>query len=246
LSGNRLSRLGPIDKLSNLKSLRICENQYQPGSLNGISKLSKLQSFAAANNALGKPSTPPKMKPGSGPSAPAAAVVQPEDSIPKLPASMKQMKLDRNNYTSIPPQICAKHLTQLVGLDLTHNNIASIPASIANLESLRTLYLDSNMLVSLPKELGQLSKLKTLSLKSNQISSDVKKRHNADTNPQPIPEPVFTKTALIDLNLHGNPMTYTALAQFDGFDSFLERRKGVKSKGISGGAMTDMDVCGLT
>lgn len=54
LSVNKLTKLGPISKLSNVKSLRLCENRLGPGSLEGLAHLPKLQSFAADGNLLGK------------------------------------------------------------------------------------------------------------------------------------------------------------------------------------------------
>jgi len=67
-----------------------------------------------------------------------------------------------------------------------------------------------------------------------------------ETNPQPIPPEVFRDTSVVDLNLHGNRLTSTQLNElFDGYHDFLERRKKIKSKGIDGGALTDLDVCGL-
>ena len=48
------------------------------------------------------------------------------------------------------------------------------------------------------------------------------------------------------MNLHGNKLTSTQLNEFDGFDTFLERRRVVKTKGLIGGAMDgDSTLCGL-
>ena len=105
------------------------------------------------------------------------------------------------------------------------------------------LNLDNNVIVSLPNEIGQLKKLKALSLKNNYIR--VKSTNFSESNPQPLPASLFADTLLIDLNLHGNPLTSTQLNEFEGFDTFLERRKKVKTKNLYGGALVDMSVCGL-
>jgi len=100
-----------------------------------------------------------------------------------------------------------------------------------------------NCIVSLPDEIGNLTKLKVLSLKSNNIHVDTIKF--SPTNPQPLPSSLFTETLVIDLNLHGNKMTSKQLNEFDGFNAFLDRRHSVKSKNLYGGALTDLDMCGL-
>ena len=103
--------------------------------------------------------------------------------------------------------------------------------------ALTELILDNNVIVSIPNELGHVKKLKALSLRNNYIQYGV--------NPQPIPTSVFEDTLLIEFNLHGNPMTNTQLNEFEGFDTFLERRKKKKTTAISGGALVNMSVCGL-
>jgi hypothetical protein len=63
----------------------------------------------------------------------------------------------------------------------------------------------------------------------------------------PLPAPLFTDTALTDLNLHGNThLTRTLLNQrFVGYDAFLERRSKIKSKAAGISALSDCDGCGL-
>ena len=128
-------------------------------------------------------------------------------------------------------------------LDLSDNELAAIPQEISNLIALNELILNRNLIVSLPESIGQLKKLKSLSLKDNKIS--VRNTAFSSNNPQPIPASLFSRTPLIDLNLHGNPLTSTELNQFEGFPDFLERREKVKTKDLYGGAMTSFDVCGL-
>ena len=143
--------------------------------------------------------------------------------------------------SSVPRVICT--LTKLQKLDLSHNNLAAIPVEIFNLTALNELNLNNNSLVSLPQEIGKLTKLKSLSLKNNQIR--VHHKVFSEQNPQPLPASLFTDTPLIDLNLHGNPMTSTQLNDFEGYHVFLERRKQTNTKNLYGGAMANLDVCGL-
>lgn len=232
LSKNNLTALGPkLAQLSNLKSLNCDYNRLQAGSLAPVSALSGLQTLSAGGNRLGKPV---KME---NPSQP-----QPE-ALPSLPKSLKQLKLDTNHFSSIPPQICNPSLVKLEKLDLSFNLLATLPSGIGCLTALADLNLDSNCIVSLPEEIGKLKKLKALSLRNNQIRVD--STVFSEKNPQPIPSKLFTDTLVIDLNLHGNKMTNTQLNEFDGFHAFLERRTKIKNKNVYGGALTDLNVCGL-
>jgi Leucine-rich repeat (LRR) protein len=131
------------------------------------------------------------------------------------------------------------NLAKLDKLDLSSNQLATLPEEIKNLTNLEELRLDSNMIASLPEAIGQLTKLKVLSLRDNklQVTSTT---FNDTTNPQPLPKSLFTDTRLIDLNLHGNRLTNTQMNLFEGYHDFLDRRQKVKSK-----TMTNFDVCGL-
>ena len=130
-------------------------------------------------------------------------------SVPPLPSTLKQLKLDSNHFSSIPPSIYSPNLTKLFKLDFSNNNLATVPVEISNLVALAELNLDNNMIVSLPDAMGQLKKLKALSLKNNQIQ--VTSSAFSDKNPQPLPAVLFSETPLIDLNLEGNKMTNTQL-----------------------------------
>ena len=131
-------------------------------------------------------------------------------------------------------------LSKLEKLDLSSNQLATVPDLICNLQSLEELRLDSNMIVTLPETIGKLSKLKVLSLRSNQLN--LKKSASSDNNDvqPPFPKSLFTNTSLIDLNLHGNRLTNTEMNQLEGYQDFLDRRQKIKSK-----TMSNFDVCGL-
>lgn len=220
--------------LKELKSLNLDGNLLVAGTLEPVASLTKLHSLSAGSNRLGLPV--PKDAKSPQRTTP--------DVLPKLPSSLKSLKLDNNSFSSFPMQIVAPNvLTKLERIDFSNNNLAAIPEAISNLLSLTEINLDDNVIVALPNAIGALKKLKTLSLKNNQIR--VSNTNFSDTNPQPLPASLFEDTLLIDLNLHGNPMSSTQLNEFEGYDKFLERRKMVKSKDIYGGALTNLDVCGL-
>jgi len=226
LSDNKIKHLGAqLAVLKELKSLNVDRNEIVAGGLEPVASLTKLQSLSAGGNKLGAPTT--------------------TTALPsKLPSSLKHIKLDGNAFSSFPLQIVSTHMTKLEKIDLSNNHLAAIPSEISFLQALTELNLDHNVIVALPASIGQLSKLKTLSLKSNQIRA-TSATYDDEKNPQPLPASLFSSTLLIDLNLHGNPMTSTQLNEFQGYADFLARREKVKSKDIYGGALVNLDVCGL-
>ncbi|MEH2231546.1 MAG: COR domain-containing protein [Nostoc sp.] len=79
------------------------------------------------------------------------------------------LDLTNNQLSSLPPEIC--QLSSLVRLSLDNNQLSSLPSEICQLSSLVRLSLDNNQLSSLPSEICQLSSLTTLYLHKNQLSS---------------------------------------------------------------------------
>lgn len=202
----------------------------QVGSLMPVAKLSKLQNLSVGGNLLGKHVVS---------SGPASAQTFP----PELPSGLKQLKVNNNFLSSVPRPILSAKLVKLEKLDLSSNQLAAIPMEVSNLVALTELNLDNNVIVSLPDEIGKLKKLKVLSLRGNRIS--VHSTNWSEKNPQPIPRSLFADTPIIDLNLHGNPMTSTQLNSMEGYDEFLERRQKVKTSTLLGGGLINLDVCGL-
>jgi Leucine-rich repeat (LRR) protein len=233
MSKNKLKKLDPrLANLKVLKSLNVEHNKLTPGSMAVISSLPKLKSLSASHNHLG--SFPKDIDEASGERA-----VDPSNALPLvLPKGLKTILLADNALMAIPKSILggATPLKMLEKLDLSSNKLVSVPETIASLVGLTDLNLDDNALKRLPPSVEKLKKLKVLSLRRNQIRL---------ANPQPLPEGLWTNTLLIDLNLHGNPMTTTQLNTMDGYDVFLSRRREVKNKDILGGAMTDLEGCGL-
>lgn len=231
MSKNKLKSLGnKLVTLPLLKSLNCDENDLQVPAFNNISQLSKLQILSAGTNKLGLPL---RKKNNS------AQKLLP---LPELPVSLKQLKLSYNSFESFPLSICF-NLVKLEKLDLSNNSIASVPEEISSLISLIEINLDGNVISSLMESVGKLKKLKVLSLRRNQIQ--VHSVVFSDQNPQPLPASLFTDTEVIDLNLDGNMLTSRQLTEFEGFQSFLDRRKEVKTKNLYGGAMADLGLCGL-
>ena len=244
LSSNSLRTLNPnIINLQKLKILNLEGNKLMAGTLNSIQRLSNLQNLNVGSNSLGETAAaaavPTKTKTSSKTSVSTSASKPknaPASLPPTLPKGLKQIKLSSNSLSIMPRAIFT--LAKLDKLDLSMNQIIEIPEEIANLSSTLTeLNLDFNLLTRLPNGIGSLTKLKTLSLKGNSIA--------ADKRSQPLPASLFANTPVIDLNLHGNPMTSSQLNDMDGFDEYLKRRQRIKTSTLLGGALTNLDVCGL-
>lgn len=237
LSKNKIHSLGKLSVLKELKSLNCDDNMLTNTSelshLGQISHLTNLQTLSLGKNKIKYPTK----------------AISDDGKFPfTVPPKLKQLRLNGNEFTSIPKQILTPINTTLEKLDMSCNNLAYIPIEIGNLTALTELLLDNNVITSLPNEMGKLTKLKTLSLKNNYIHllGGDNKTNFSSNNPQPLPSSIFVNTLLIDLNLHGNKLTSTQLNEFDGFETFLERRRVVKTKGLIGGAMDgDSTLCGL-
>jgi Leucine-rich repeat (LRR) protein len=229
LSKNNISEAGQLGLLVELKILNLENNNLYSGSLESLSKLKKLQNLSVAGNKLGNV-------------APSKATVSSHraggEPLPALPCTLKHLNLAANVLSYVPRSVVSESLNKLEKLDLSSNQLATVPNEICNLTNLEELRLDSNMIVSLPDSIGRLSKLKVLSLRDNMIQYS--KGFLETGGSQPLPKALFTDTSLIDLNLHGNQLTNTQMNQFEGYQDFLDRRQKVKSK-----TMTNFDVCGL-
>jgi Leucine-rich repeat (LRR) protein len=210
-----------------------------------------LQNLSLAGNHLGQQ---PDQSLGSS-SSPAATTPainsshQQDSILPILPPSLKSLNLASNQFTRVPGTLlllrqCELPLLQV--LNLSDNQLTVLPDEMfVVMPLLQELRLDDNRLTCIPQSMGQtLKQLKILSLRNNQLqmlpttsTTTASKQMPA----APLPASLFTDTALVDLNLHGNAkLSHTLLSSFDGYDVFCERRRLVKQK-----TMSNMDNCGL-
>ncbi|XP_044033742.1 leucine-rich repeat-containing protein 59 isoform X1 [Siniperca chuatsi] len=81
--------------------------------------------------------------------------------------------LSCNNITSLPPEFC--NLTHLVKVDLSKNQLTCLPDDLGNLASLQHLDLYNNKLTVLPVSFSQLRSLKWLDLKDNPLEAGLAK-----------------------------------------------------------------------
>ncbi|OXB77003.1 UNVERIFIED_CONTAM: hypothetical protein H355_014825 [Colinus virginianus] len=92
-----------------------------------------------------------------------------EVPVRELAALPKATVLDLscNNLLSLPSDFCS--LTHLVKLDLSKNRLQQLPADFGRLVSLQHLDLLNNRLVTLPVSFAQLKNLKWLDVKDNPL-----------------------------------------------------------------------------
>ena len=103
----------------------------------------------------------------------------------------RELDLSGQELTSLPPEIGT--LTGLEGLNLSSNQLASLPPEIGELTGLKTLFVSRNQLTSLPPEIGALTALKTLFVNDNQLRS--------------LPPEIRALTALKTLFVNDNQLT---------------------------------------
>jgi Leucine-rich repeat (LRR) protein len=84
-------------------------------------------------------------------------------------------------------------LSGLQELDVSCNQLQSLPESTGLLSSLRVLYVTSNQLHSLPKSICSLSRLQELDVASNQLQS--------------LPDSIGSLTALVSLDITSNSLS---------------------------------------
>ncbi|XP_072846707.2 leucine-rich repeat-containing protein 59 [Pogona vitticeps] len=83
------------------------------------------------------------------------------------------LDLSCNNLTTLPSDFCS--LTHLVKLDLSENQLHQLPSNFGRLVNLQHLDLLNNRLVTLPVSFAQLKNLKWLDLKDNPLDPTLAK-----------------------------------------------------------------------
>jgi|CXWL01.1.fsa_nt_gi Leucine-rich repeat (LRR) protein len=79
------------------------------------------------------------------------------------------LDLSGQNLTSVPKAIFEK--VDLESLNLSHNKLTgSLPAEVRNLQNLKNLDLSSNSFTGVPAEIGQLKNLEILNLSNNKLT----------------------------------------------------------------------------
>ena len=105
-----------------------------------------------------------------------------------LPGTLRANTIvGRNNRLKVIPD---EILTSVVSLDLTNNEVESIPAAIGRAKRLRELKLGRNRLSAIPTEIADADALKILALHDNGIAA--------------IPEAVGSMKSLVELDVRDN------------------------------------------
>lgn len=71
--------------------------------------------------------------------------------------------------TSLPDSILSR--SDLASLNLSNNQLASLPAAISRLSNLETLNVENNRLETFPSEISQLKKLREIKANNNRLTS---------------------------------------------------------------------------
>jgi internalin A len=115
----------------------------------------------------------------------------PDESRDRLSDNNSRLILRRKLPGAVPEWI--SNVTTLIWLDLSENELLTLPYSVGKLTGLTRLDLGSNRLTSLPESLGMLTSLTRLDLGSNQLAF--------------VPDVVEKLTRLTWLDLSGNGLT---------------------------------------
>ena len=98
-----------------------------------------------------------------------AKLAQLPDSLYEKMPNLITLVLDKNHFTTLPPQI--GRLQKLQTLSVARNNLSSLPTEIGCLQELIKLDLRENNLTKIPPELWFASRLEVLNLSSNVLES---------------------------------------------------------------------------
>jgi Leucine-rich repeat (LRR) protein len=112
------------------------------------------------------------------------------DTIRKYKNST-ELNLSGNNIRTLPAEI--GEMEKLTVLNLENNRLDSLPAEIRKMTRLESLDISNNNISGVPAEIGQLKNLKLLDLSQNQIDA--------------LPMEIFNLTEIEKIDLSGNRIT---------------------------------------
>lgn len=104
---------------------------------------------------------------------------------------VSEINLSNNEITSLPDSI--GRLKKIDQLYLSHNELVTLPETIGDLTALKYLYIDRNSITSLPESIGKLGNLEKLIADRNQLIS--------------IPNSIGNLENLEEINLSFNDLT---------------------------------------
>ncbi|MFS8002638.1 putative Ubiquitin-like domain, leucine-rich repeat domain superfamily [Helianthus anomalus] len=132
--------------------------------------------------------------------------------------SLKELHVAHNNLTSLPDEIGL--LVHLEVLKANDNRLTTITSHIGSCSTLVEVDFSQNLLIELPETLSNLTNLKALHLHNNGLRS--------------LPSTLLKNcTQLSTLDLHGTEITMDMLREFEGWESFDERRVLKHSKQLA-------------
>ncbi len=115
-----------------------------------------------------------------------------QDWLPWLKTLDKlELDLSDNQLSTLPESIT--NLSNLTGLDLSDNQLSTLPESITNFSNLTELNLRYNQLSTLPESINNISNLTELNLSYNQLST--------------LPESITNLSNLTGLDLSSNQLS---------------------------------------
>ncbi|XP_023696226.2 leucine-rich repeat-containing protein 40 [Paramormyrops kingsleyae] len=217
LSGNQLTEVpDSLGGLNNLVKLNLSHNKLKSLPL-GISGMTNLKLLDCTRNHL--ENVPPVL-------AHMTSLEQlylrhnklrvlPELSSCKM---LKELHVGNNQIESVEAQQL-KHLTALGVLELRDNKLKNLPDEVTLLEGLERLDISNNDISSLPCALGNMTKLKMLSLEGNSLrtirrdlltkgTQEILKylrsrvQEQPDGNPQDVPQTAMTLPSQAKVNVH--------------------------------------------
>ncbi|XP_076936415.1 plant intracellular Ras-group-related LRR protein 8-like isoform X2 [Bidens hawaiensis] len=132
--------------------------------------------------------------------------------------TLKELHVAHNMLTTLPDEVGL--LVHLEVLEANDNRLTTITSCIGSCSALVEVDFSENLLIELPETLSNLTNLKALHLHNNGLKS--------------LPSLLLKCcTQLSTLDLHGTQITMDMLREFEGWESFDERRVLKHSKQLA-------------